>query len=417
MFEKMSLESIPFDCLDVILKQVNLPTLKSLRLVSHKLKDACTEPYFASFVRHPCIDVTESSLQSLLSLVFHPDLGRAVNELTLRAPSFNHDGLYLPVDANTQDRWTADDNWLEMYDDDELFNLLSDEERSAAQLEIDRMKALEEEQERLSSSFISRSLVSAFQRLPHLRGIDVDVVVFYGPNLSHQSTFSKYHSVGNFNIRVSRLYCITMSAIVESGIALESLSFYAKAEQYAVPLNDLATHLSTLDDDALRSMGASIKHFGIKICSYLETGVTDPTRKNLRYMPETLSDGDVEGFTKLLRYMPNLQALELRFSNSLSDKCTGENRELFETMATTVPLQSLRELTLFGVYTSRACLIRFLQNRAHIQDVTLKRVAGVLEHYPSCFEYINMRVSQVIDSCSHTDSYPLCAGCQLLKVS
>lgn len=88
------LSRLPAVPLDLVLENLDLASIKNLRLTSRWLSDNCLGPRFKSFLREPTTDLSRSSLDNLDALVSHPYLRSTVKSITIMALTYNTSALY-----------------------------------------------------------------------------------------------------------------------------------------------------------------------------------------------------------------------------------------------------------------------------------------------------------------------------------
>lgn len=77
------LECLPNEILEMVIKSLDLSSMKNLRLTSNRMAKKCEGPTFTSFFNDITSELTETGVASTLALASHPVFGPAVKNLTL----------------------------------------------------------------------------------------------------------------------------------------------------------------------------------------------------------------------------------------------------------------------------------------------------------------------------------------------
>ncbi|KAJ5909097.1 hypothetical protein N7495_001779 [Penicillium taxi] len=373
----LTLDALPPECLEDIVKYLDLNTIKALRISNHNLHVKCTGPRFKSFLHQYTIDLTRSSLLSFQDLIVHP-LGSAVKSLTIMALIYDQ-----TLKQKIQKRWqnrTPQDNL-----------------QAAAYLKAQNdptcmwLQAHQQELDEISYEEAVAHLTVCLKNIQKLDIIELDAAIIQAPSLKVTTDTgpANWYPVW---MRAARNYCITMEAIALSDVRLKSLSVYQIPPRCSVPLYDIATNiemLQLLDPTYLQMTGKHMEQLALSISTKVITGATerpprvpvgchqDSARRITRpsYVAgiggdHLLDEEKFDGLARFLKLMPNLRALELHFYSTLLEQNRPYNN-MFDRVAKELRFPLLRQCSLRGIHLSEGYLLQFLSNHSQITDLTL----------------------------------------------
>lgn len=365
------LENLTYDCIAELSTHVDFKSLKNLRLVSRKIKDACTKPHFMTLLRRQKTDLSEKSLQKLLEIVSHAELGPAVKEIRIIAPLFDDVPLkrIISIDA----AW----NW---------------ERSEIARGELEEMHLQHTEFEEALRSSTLDLLKNVFQSARTLNRISLEMKLVCGPEGTVANPSWGTLTEMQATDQASLVYSCLKTAIAESDISLDGLSILTDTRHCGVFLQSLTPPPSSKAEDFKASV-ASVRNLSIKISSWAcyharhEIGHEAPKSH--------ISDSDVARLKCFLEYMPNLDTLHLGLHNSYSSNTDDESCvKLFDAV---IPLElpSLRRCTLGGIYTNETSLLRFLQSHSNLKFLSLQRVLFTSGKWDSIFDHISKNMQSL----------------------
>ncbi|KAL2013888.1 hypothetical protein VTN00DRAFT_1413 [Thermoascus crustaceus] len=378
---ELNLNHVPPEVVEKIIKYLDLNTIKSLRLTSKVFGERCLGPRFKSFLKQQTTDLTEQSLWSLCTLASHPELGPAVKNLTIMAT---------------------------VYDASKLERILSTKKRRI--VESSGPFARKEEREALSNESVIDSLASALRLLGRLDSVDLDATVVQGPNVTVSTATGEWHPIW---ILASQVYCLTMSAVARSGVAVDTVTVYRNTPRCSVPSCDITAHVEKLDAGHLTFAGTSIKNLALSISTKVETDFHKITAARERLEgadrafhevfgskaglleasnPEALAEENFLGIARLLRLMPKLEAIDLHLYDTLEGDAKAYD-QIFKAIAREVHLPSLEQCFLRGIYASEESMLQFLENHPRINHLDLREMTITSGSWEPIFKYLGSRMT------------------------
>lgn len=363
--ETSFLENLTYDCIAELSTHVDFKSLKNLRLTSRKIKDACTKPHFMTLLRRQTTDLSERSLQKLLEIVSHPELGTAVKELRIFAPLFDDVPLTRIISIVA------------------VWNM---ERREIAREELEDLNQQHAEFEEALCSSTLDFLKKIFQSARTLSKITLDLKVVCGPEGTVANPSWGTMSEMQATNQASLVYSCLNAAIAESDVLLDGLSILTDTRHCGVFLQSLLPSPSS-KAESFKASVSSVRNLSIKISSW--ACYNDQHTTGHEAQKNFVSDSDVARLKCFLEYMPNLHTLHLGLHNSYSSNTDDEScGKLFDAV-TPLELPSLRRCTLGGIYTNEKSLLRFLQSHSDLTFLSLQRVLFTSGQWDSIFNHIS----------------------------
>lgn len=396
---ELNLDRLPPEVVERIIQYVDLDTIKSLRLTSRVLGERCLGPRFKSFLKRQTTDLTKRSLQSLCALASHPTLRPVVKNLTIMATvydTFEVQRILCIKKRRVVKRGLKGQIYQTRY------LPCTEQELSTAQSDLAWLRAQQEEREALSDESVIESLASALRLFGRLNSVDLDATVIQGPNVTVWTKEGDWHPIF---MRASQVYCLTMSAVARSGVAVDTLTVYRNTPRCSVPSCDITAHVEKLDADQLAVAGASIKNLALSISMRIETDIgkiaaARELRERLFHSelgfqssllgtsdPETLAEENFPGIARLLRFIPNLETIDLHLYDTLGGIPEVCDR-IFKAIAQETRLPALEQCCLRGIYASTESMLQFLENHPRIKHLDLRQVTLTSGSWEPIFEYL-----------------------------
>lgn len=360
------------------MRHLDLASLKALRLSSRKLCARCTGPRFKTFISHQKIELSKSGLQSFRQLAVHPELGPAAKNLVIMATIYDQTRQRKVIN-----RWGHN-----LPDGNPTPSGRSHEVLAEADSNLAWLNAQQQRQDELSYDDIVKSLAISLKHIGQLDRIDLDAVLVQGRDETRTTDNSraKWYPVW---MRAARVYCITIEAIAQSGVAPKALTVYQKTPRCSVPLYDIATNRAMRDLPGFKDAGKSIEDLALSISTKVPTGATErPPRipvachevssavASIAGLGEdqVLKVEDFGGLARFLSFTPNLKALEIHLYNTLFNPVI-LYQGMFKSIATETRLPLLRKCSLRGITANGDWLLQFLTNHPQITDLTLNQIS------------------------------------------
>jgi hypothetical protein len=400
---KLNLDHVPPEVAERIIQYLDLNTIKNIRLTSKALAGQCLGLHFKSFFKQQKTDLTERSLQRLRVLAAHPELGGpgVVRNLTIVATVYNSSEVQRILSTKQQRVVGSSSSGTIL---STSYKRCTEEELSAAQSDLAWLRAQQAEQEALSDESAIDSLASALKLFERLDSIDLDATVIQRPNLTVSTTAGEWHPIW---IRASQVYCLSMSAVARSGVAVETVTIYRNTPRCSVPSCDITAHVRKLDADCCL---ASIKNFALSTSTKIETdfrkiaaaGEQLQGAKSVFHEafgstagllkaddPEALAEDNFPGIARLLKLMPNLEAIDLHLYRTLNGHPRSYDR-IFQAIAEEIRLPStLEQCFLRGIFTTEQSLLQFLTNHPRINHLDLREICLTSGSWEAIFEYVS----------------------------
>lgn len=391
------LSTLPPECVEEIVNYLDLATLKALRLSSQKLRARCTGPRFKSFISHQTVELTKSGLQSFRQLAVHPELGLAAKNLVIMATIYdqtrqrkviNRWGHNLPDGSPTPSGRSHE--------------VLAEAESNLAWLDIQQQR-----QDELPYDEMVKSLAASLKHIGQLDRIDLDACLVQGRDeiRTTDNSRAKWYPVW---MRAARVYCITIEAIAQSGVAPKALTVYQRTPRCSVPVYDIATNRAMRELPGFKDTGKSIEDLALSISTKVPTGATEcPPRVPVACHEvssavasiaglgeeQVLEVEDFGGLARFLSFTPNLKTLEIHLYNTLLNPVI-IYQWMFKSITTETRLPLLEKCNLRGITASGESLLQFLSNHPQITDLTLNQISLTSEEtWQPIFEHLVSRKS------------------------
>ena len=402
MRTKARLDGIAGELVEKINEDLDLPSIRNLRLTCKTFGDRCCGPRFRSFLEHQETDLTASSLRKLCQLAHHSKLGSAVLKLTVLATINDASGPGRMVSTKRR-RITQNQGMLVCTTDPEA----TQEELDGAQQSHERLVARTQEQQQMTRDESDvRLLADALRSFGLLAVLEIEAVVDQGSGYLASSSAVEWHPVW---IRAAEAYRTVMLAIAHSSIAVDTLHVYKGSRCCSVPTWDVGTYLPVLEASNFSPAARHIKSISLSVSTKVETNlqkVTDAraslTGADRAYFqagmdtrvdqlsesdPQAIAEENYPGVARLLAYMPNLEILDLHLYNTLRGgvRCYAK---VFQYIADDVVLPSLRHCTLRGIRCSEPSLLKFFRAHDAISTLEMSEIHLTSGSYSPVFAHL-----------------------------
>lgn len=376
------LDGVPPEIVEKIVGDLDLNSIRNLRLTSKVLEDHCSGPRFKSFLGRQKTDLTSSSLSQLTAIARHPRFGAAVNTVVV---------LVVVHDYSELDRMLSTKR-RRVFEKQGVFSITTEpeatqEELVEAQQTREKLVAQQREQKELAQDDnAAHRLKIPLQSFRTLETLAVEGAVVQGlGGYVPPSSVREWHPMW---IRASEVYTSVILAIALSGIAIDTLTIYSNSRRCSVPTFDVN---ETEDYVSLGPEGQHIKNLSLSVSTkvetddrkiadararlseveraYFNTGMGTNADLLSENDPDAMAEGNYPGVARLLKRMPNLERLDLHLYGTLK---SGSNNyaKLFTHIADSIALPSLRRCRLRGLRVTEEALLRFLT--AHPKITTLE---------------------------------------------
>ena len=403
MQTKAHLNEIAGELVEKINEDLDLPSIRNLRLTCKTLGDSCCGPRFRSFLEHQETDLTASSLRKLCQLAHHSKLGAAVLTLTVLATINDVSGIGRMLSTKNR-RLTEHQGMLVCTRQREA----TQEELDEAQQSHERLIARTQEQQQMTRDGSDvRLLADALRSFGLLAVLEIVAVVDQGSgNFLASSSAQEWHSVW---IRAVEAYRTVMLAMAHSSITVDTLRVYKGSRRCSVPTWDIGTYLPALEASNFSQAARHIKSISLSVSTkvetnfqkvadarasltgadraYFEAGMGTQVDQLSESDPQAIAEENYPGVARLLAYMPNLEILDLHLYNTLRDgaRCYAK---VFQYIADDVVLPSLRHCTLRGIRCSEPSLLRFFRAHDAISTLELSEIHLTSGSYSPVFAHL-----------------------------
>lgn len=369
-------ERFPNEIIDIILWQLDLPSIKNLRLTCKAAALKSQSPGFKRFFAHKTIELTQEDTTTTLALALHPEFGPAVKHLTMMVVVYD------------ESRWAwAYRNSLRSISD------VSEQAIQDVAEELDQVLRLSQMHE-TSSYWLDHMAVwdlgKLFNKLGRLDSLTLDTRTYQeigSPDLSIRRVpegmnWQKLWTCCTYGFRN------VMLSVLNSDIKIEHLSLFDGKDAFPVSgkvqsemLSLTATRILAARE-GISTPASPVKNLTLgfstltdEVASYNQL---DHHASDLDFLcrpipvssPAVLDPDSLSGPGELLKLLPGLEGLDLRMYNTLDGTPTGNHRVLAD-----VRLSGLRRLTLRGLYTREAHILRLLRaNRQSLESLDLREV-------------------------------------------
>lgn len=385
-----TLHHLPAPPTQIILENLDLASLKNLRLTCRALSDNCIGPRFQSFFPVIKTDLSENSLRSLDKLVSNPLLRPVVKSITVLAMVYNFHNLeYIlrtkkrPAEADPEDPSHL------------TFVPCTTGDLAAVRDDLNWMNARQQEDDSRDVTAVVDQLASILKKLGELEMLELD-----GSFVEHRHKASplvyehQAEWVQNW-ISASRAFSIATLAMAQSKVTVDALKVFEVTGRCSVQAADITNAMENIGSDNFALVGKHIKNFAIststRVCikpaettdsSGYDSDASEielPERPRYDYTilhhddPELVTEANFPGVATMLSQMPNLEVLRLHLFRTVHGR-TVEYDQLFAKIARDVRLPALEQLSLEGLFATQEDLLLFLSNHPNIKMLTLRTI-------------------------------------------
>ena len=366
---------LPPEMLCAVCAHLDADSIGQVRRVSRGCKVQFT-PFFLHYFRTQDIDLSPRSLQRLSDMASSPDLCGAVRVLNLTC-LYHQEAAISSRGPNT-------------------YSYRARGPPDVAQHQPD--------QAHFSGNAMCDALTTLLRRLSNIDTITLEgAVICYTreqPLSEHRCNTENVRGLSWLGlwahaIRASR---VVLSAVARSQPGLKSLFIYQKTVRCGLPTNQITADLiDRMEAEGFEVVGRGLQHLAISV----GTTVLPPPASSTEDTPSTsrgfyelvdliggdkLEVGDprldahagLDGLTRLLRFMPNLESLDLHLFNAAPIRSTvPEDRpfqSLLPTLFTSLSLARLESLSLRGLPATEQTLTGFLSQHPRLRSLALDDV-------------------------------------------
>ncbi|KAL8890016.1 MAG: hypothetical protein Q9215_002799 [Flavoplaca cf. flavocitrina] len=385
-----NLDCIAQEIVDRIIRDLDITSICSLRLVCRSLGDRCCGQRYKAFFGQQDVDLTSYSLQRLCQVAAHPKFGPAVRIIAITAVV--HDTSELERMLKTKRR--------RIHEQKGVFSITAEpqaveDEIDEARRNLDRLTSEREEQQEMRRNESDVQLLTdALRKLGALDVLTIEAAVDRGDKtqLISSSAAREWHPIW---VRASQVFRIVMSAIARSEAAVKTLIIYNKSLRCSVPTSDINELASLFGSKGFNAAAQHVRFLALSVSTKVETDLqkianayAEMSEADRAYYeagmgthsgllsdddPAAISEDNYPGVAHLLKQMPNLENLHLHFYNTMRG-IPKSYVKVFSYIADEIVLPSLRRLTLRCFYCDEALLLKFLRAHPNIERLEMRDI-------------------------------------------
>lgn len=402
IYSKLCLDGLPTELVDKIAEDLDLDSIRNLRLACKALHDRSYGPRFRSYFETQQTDLSVKSLERLCQIARHSRLGSAVQSLVVLAVVYDTSEIDHLLETGRR----------RVFEQQGVFSITTEptatEELDEAKKNREQLCALMQEQQaviRNESGF--QLLADALRSLGKLAILEVEAAVVQEPGkYGTASSTCEWHRVW---VRATQVYRTVTLAIAGSGIAVDALHFYKSSRKCSVPTWDVNEHMPALESAGFAQAAKHIKSISLSVSTKVETDyrkIAD-ARANLSEVDRAyfeadmgsdagllseddlsvVAEGNFPGVARLLKPMSNLERLELHLYKTLRGG-TASYSKVFSCIADDVVLPSLRHVILRGLDCEEASMLAFLHTHDTILTLEMREIHFVSGSWASIFAHL-----------------------------
>ncbi|KAJ5101767.1 hypothetical protein NUU61_003989 [Penicillium alfredii] len=409
---------LPSEIWETILQNLDLDTIKSLRLMNQCAAERCLGPRFLSYASHVETDLTEESLMALLTRALHPSFRNAVRHLTISAISYDQSGKEV-LYYNKEDSYEGRDCGIIFVSEDPP-TMIPLQRWPISQHDLAWTKKQQRTRDALSNEFIIETLVCALNEFSSLDEIKLQSWIMTSPD----RRWSPYEIFWPLTFPWASHVCyLVLAAMVKSTTTVRALDIFRDLnresipyKRCSIPAKDFATHFAKIskiskNSDDKKDMRLLLERLALSIStgmgtksriyrSMLERTASLLTPSFLKSEDdEALGVGDLSGVTRLLKCAAdNLQDLDLHFDHDSLD-VPQTYYHLFTSIADQTHFHQLQKCRLVDLPVTVPALLRFLEKHQNMSYLTMEGLMlSHREEWHLVFKFIstNMRNLDVL---------------------
>ncbi|KAF2258582.1 hypothetical protein CC78DRAFT_621679 [Lojkania enalia] len=379
-----SLSILPSKSTEKILSNISLQDIKNLRLVSKSLAKQCIGPSFKQHFKTKTTSFSPESLDSLITLALHPELGPAVQNLTIQAEAYDTSEVNRVL--RTKRRRVVKQSGVFTQTTEPP---CTEDELLHAQRDLEWLQEQIHSYSTVSEATVSDTLATALHAFGELQILDLDCIVYVAP----EKTMPPISAPEWYPIwqTASRSFRVLSLAIAKAQIPIDTLTIFRTAPRCSVASFDITKHVPALRENGFADAGPKIKNFALSVSSRVVTDFAqiEEARKKLEGVekvfhnamgshigllpadsPEATAAENFPGIAELLSMMPNLEAVDLHFYTTLKGRVNAYS-QIFDAVAEKCRFADMGQVFLRGLPLTEDALLRFLGNHPKTKELTL----------------------------------------------
>ncbi|EAW11927.1 F-box domain protein [Aspergillus clavatus NRRL 1] len=375
----MSITKIPMEILDLVLSDLDLTSIKALRLTSRSFSTTCMTQSFLDSLRQPETDLSEASLVRLDALASNPVLRQHCHTLVILAPYHDSAALEKIIAKGRETGVTDIDGSLFVPWSREC----SKEELARAAREVAWLKGQHDAQQARSAADAIRTLAAILRRFATLDTIRLDAA------LRQSNSFDLDSNNGSLLAmwaQASWAHDVTMAALARSRVSVRKLDIYRTTTRCGIPCGDYGRHLAGWSAGDLSAVGGGLEALSLSLSTDIDEGTVERfafagrTATHKTSVLDTWlsvqadyqnSSPQLPEITRMLQNSPRLSRLDLRLYHLEYDDLERYDW-IFDSIATHVRLPELQDCKLSGFMVTENSLSLFLKTHPRLRTLSLR---------------------------------------------
>lgn len=397
-----TLAALPIELVERVVNLLTIEEIGELRLVSRELRAKASQgSYLSYFISHN-VDLNETSLRTLASILEEDNLSRRLRHLTITALVYDDHGDKSPISPFSPD-WDPP--------------LLSSRPKNFCTSEAKGMAALQERREERQ-----RQAKINLRRAQHEVNVECDIyralvqhafmnIKLYckdgiletlrmgcrvdagnGPRLELSDKDARFNYL---SAHTAYLFSITMDGLLTSRLTVHNLDIFSRTRHCSLACTQLSPYLAHTNRNTLQSVTASVKTLAMSFSRLTEsetqrtrdmcctcnkrktrqTGDKMTCHKHLAFFDD---EDDIycqseSSLTAFLKLFTNVQELDIR-QYEIERSGDKWNPIAFDEVSEKVRLPGLQKLTLRGVNADEKSLLLFVSAHKQLQSLDIRHV-------------------------------------------
>ncbi|KAK6523095.1 hypothetical protein TWF694_005993 [Orbilia ellipsospora] len=393
---------LPTELVDNVMQNLDLPSIKNLRLSCKGLTEKLLQPFLKRYIAHQVTDLSQESLHRLVELANHPFFGKAVDNLIIVAVFYDPSIAEEMLKTGTKT----------VRESQGVFHSVShpkctEQELADARADVDWLQARQAERDQVGYETLATSLSEGLAAFGSLQSIDfrVSVVQRRSPSGDRRPTL-EWISIWKV---AAQVFDIAMTAIARSEVEVGSLIIYRKPGAVSIPSFSVQSLLQRLGGPGgFTEAGKHIKRLVLNTSTRVPidaASVRDAAEQlegaerayhevfgsaaglYANDSPEAQAEENFTGVAQLLSTMPSLKVLDIHMRNGLRNNANNLYEKVFGLITQETHFSDLQEVYLRGLSMTEELLLEFLRKNPHLREIHLQNVTFNSGEWLSIFEH------------------------------
>ncbi|QIW94619.1 hypothetical protein AMS68_000137 [Peltaster fructicola] len=411
-----TITDLPVELIERIVTLLTTEEVGKLRLTSRELRAKASQGgYLSNFINHN-VDLSETSLKALTSILTEDNLSRRLRNLTITTLVFDDHNDKSPIFAFAPD-WDPPilSNRPKGYCTSDTKGEAALQERTEARQQSAKVNLRRAQHEvnvecnvypaMVQQAFETIKLYCQDEALSSLR-LNCKVDDGNGP---HLDLADKDARLNLLSAHTTYLFSITMDALLSSKLCVGSFDIFPNTRHCSLASTQISPFLARTSPSALRNLTSSIRSLAMSFSRLTDSEVARsrdmccscnkrkgrPTGNKTmchKHLVEFDDEDDTHCQTErslvsFLNYFANLEALDLR-QYEIERSSDKWNPIVFEHIADHVRLPHLKKLTLRGVNADERSLLALLTTLSSLHSLDMRHVNLKDGQWQPIFSYI-----------------------------